>query len=98
VGRVLGDAGQDVGQPGLRIHVIHLCRSNNTEHGSRPLSAAIRRGVIVPGVWRKKSRSPIRFIHWSGKHLFSAAGTSMAASNMSSCGGKTERHSFSPPG
>jgi hypothetical protein len=39
VGRVLGDAGQDVGQLGLQIHVVHLCRNNNAEPDSHPLSA-----------------------------------------------------------
>jgi hypothetical protein len=38
-GRVLGDAGQDVGQPGLQIHVVHLCRNNNAEPDSHPPSA-----------------------------------------------------------
>ena len=27
------------------------------------LAADLRRGLIVPGFWRRKSRSPIRFIH-----------------------------------
>jgi hypothetical protein len=36
VGWVLGDAGQDVGQPSLRIHVIHLCRKNNAVYEQPP--------------------------------------------------------------
>jgi hypothetical protein len=95
---VVGDPPQHIREPSLRIDVVQFAGLNQGQHDRGTLTTAIRRGVIVPGVWRKKSRSPIRFIHWSGKHLFSAAGTSMAASNMSSCGGKTERHSFSPPG
>jgi hypothetical protein len=41
---VLGDAGQDVGQPGLRIHVVDRGRDDNAVHGGGALSAAIRAG------------------------------------------------------
>jgi hypothetical protein len=39
--RVLGDAGQDVGQPGLRIHVVHRGSDYDAVHGGGALSAAI---------------------------------------------------------
>ena len=42
--RVLGDAGQDVGQPGLRIHVVHRGRDDDAVHGGGALSAAIGAG------------------------------------------------------
>src|SRR3979409_846481 len=41
VDRVLGDTGQDVGQPGLRIDVVHFGRDDDAVHGSSALSAAI---------------------------------------------------------
>src|SRR5205085_10667316 len=36
------DAGEDVGQPGLRVDAIHLGRDDQTIHGRRALSAAVR--------------------------------------------------------
>jgi hypothetical protein len=60
--RVLGDAGEDIGQPSLRIDIVHFGRDNDAIHGGGALSAAIRRGLIVPGFRRRKSQSPIRFI------------------------------------
>ena len=39
--RVLGNAGQDVGQPSLRIDVVHFCRDDDAVHGGSALSAAV---------------------------------------------------------
>jgi hypothetical protein len=44
VSRVLGDAGQDVGQPSLRIDVIHFCRDDDAVDGGGSLPAAIGAG------------------------------------------------------
>ena len=44
VDRVLGDTGQHVGQPSLRIDVIHFCRDDDAVHGGSALSAAIGAG------------------------------------------------------
>jgi len=44
VDRVLGDPGQDVGQPGLRIHVVHFGRDDDAVHGGSALSAAVGAG------------------------------------------------------
>jgi hypothetical protein len=41
---VLGDAGEDTGEPSLRIHVVHFCRDDEAVHGSGTASAAIRSG------------------------------------------------------
>jgi sugar/nucleoside kinase (ribokinase family) len=41
---VLGDASEHVCQPSLWIHVVHLCRDDETVHGGCPLSAAIGAG------------------------------------------------------
>ena len=39
-----GNAGEDVREPSLRIHVVHLRRDDETVHGGGPLSAAIGAG------------------------------------------------------
>jgi len=41
VDRVLGDTGQDVGQPGLRIDVVQFGRDDDAVHDGGALSAAI---------------------------------------------------------
>ena len=41
VGRVLGDAGEDVSEPGLRINVVQFARHNQAIHHRGALSAAI---------------------------------------------------------
>src|SRR3954453_8465234 len=96
--RVLGDAAQDIGQPGLRIHVVHFSCDDDAEHGGSSLTAAIRGEVIMPGSRRRKSPSAIRFILLSGKLSFWPVCISTAAPNTFSCGGATERHSFFPRG
>ena len=44
MGRVLGDARQDIGQPGLRIDVVHLGGDDQAVHGGGPLTAAVGTG------------------------------------------------------
>ena len=44
VSRVLGDAGQNVGQPSLRIDVVHFCSDDDAVHGGSTLSSAIGAG------------------------------------------------------
>jgi len=39
--RVLGDAGQHIGKPGLRIDVVHFGRDNQAIHGCSPSATAI---------------------------------------------------------
>jgi hypothetical protein len=39
---MLGDASQDIGEPGLRINVIHFGRDDQAVHHRRPLAAAVR--------------------------------------------------------
>jgi hypothetical protein len=41
VGRVVGNAGQHVRKPGLRIHIIQFARYDDAVHCSGALSAAI---------------------------------------------------------
>ena len=38
---MLGDAGQYVGEPGLRINVVHLGRDDQAVHDGGALAAAI---------------------------------------------------------
>ena len=42
--RVLGDAGQHIGQPGLRINVIHLGSRDQRGHDGGAISTAFRAG------------------------------------------------------
>jgi hypothetical protein len=39
---MFGDAGQDVGEPSLRINVIHLGRNDQAVHDRGALATAIR--------------------------------------------------------
>jgi hypothetical protein len=41
---VLGDASQNVGQPRLRIDVVHFCGDDDAVHGGSALSAAVGAG------------------------------------------------------
>ncbi len=53
VGGMFGDAGQDVGEPGLRIDIVELGRDDQAVHTRRPLAAAIgaaeQTGLAVQG-------------------------------------------------
>jgi hypothetical protein len=40
--RMFGDAGEHVGEPSLRIDIVHFCRGNETIHGSGAHAVAIR--------------------------------------------------------
>jgi hypothetical protein len=44
VGRMLGDPGQDVGQPGLRIDIVQFGSDNQTVHHCGALAAAVGTG------------------------------------------------------
>lgn len=36
-----GDTAEEIGEPGLRIDAVHLCRDDEAVHGCRPLATAI---------------------------------------------------------
>ena len=38
---MIGDTGEDIGEPGLGVDVIHFRRHDQTIHDSGPLAAAI---------------------------------------------------------
>jgi hypothetical protein len=42
--RVIGDAGKNVGEPGLRIDVVHFCGDDVAIHFRRPLPTAVGTG------------------------------------------------------
>jgi len=67
VSRVLGNPGQDVGEPSLRIDVVHFCRDDDAVHNGGALAAAIRRDVMMPGVWDARSGFAIRSIRFVGR-------------------------------
>jgi hypothetical protein len=41
MGRMHGDPGQDVGQPGLRIDIVQFGSDNQVVHCGGPLAAAV---------------------------------------------------------
>ena len=58
MGRMLGDSGQDVGQPGLRIDVVQFGSDNQTVHRCGTLATAVGTGLYgkltlggVPSAW-----------------------------------------------
>jgi hypothetical protein len=63
---MFGDAGQDVGEPSLRINVIHLGRNDQAVHDRGALATAIRRDAIMPGVWGVRSKSSTHFTLFPG--------------------------------
>jgi hypothetical protein len=42
--RVFGYAGEDIGQPSLRVDAVHFCRDNEAIHGGCTPPAAIGAG------------------------------------------------------
>ena len=38
---VIGDTGEDIGEPSLRVDVVHFCGDDKAVHFRRPLSAAV---------------------------------------------------------
>src|SRR5207237_8939147 len=65
VRRMLGDPGQDVGQPGLRVDVVHFGGDDQAVHRRGALSAAVRRDLMMPGIWGARWRSHIHSIRYS---------------------------------
>jgi hypothetical protein len=65
MGRVRGDPGEDVRQPGLRIDVVHLRRDDEAVHGGRALATSVRRYVMMPGIWVVRLRFSIRSIRFT---------------------------------
>jgi hypothetical protein len=39
--RVVGDAGKDIGEPSLRVDIVHFCGDDQAIHFCRPLAAAV---------------------------------------------------------
>jgi hypothetical protein len=73
------DASEDVGQPGLRIDAIHLAGDDQAVHSRRALTSAIRRGVMMPGVWAARLLSPIHSIRFLGSRRLLSLIKCMAA-------------------
>ena len=43
--RLIGDAGEHVGEPGLRVDVVHLGGDDQRVHGGGPVAAAVGAGI-----------------------------------------------------
>jgi hypothetical protein len=61
--RMIWQASEHVGEPSLWIDVVELGGGDQRVDDSRATAAFVRRGLIMPGVWRRKLRSRIPFIH-----------------------------------
>ena len=77
--RVFGDAGQDVGEPGVFFDAVESAGHEQAVHHRRPLAAAIRRDAMMPEVWDVRLRSLIHFIRSWGRQRWSSAINSMTA-------------------
>jgi hypothetical protein len=64
---VIGDTGEHVGEPGLRVHIVEFCRRDHRRHDSGTVSATLRRDVMMPGVWDARSKFAIRSIRFVGR-------------------------------
>lgn len=42
--RHIGDAGEDIGEPGLRVDIVELGRRDQRQHEGGPIRATIRTG------------------------------------------------------
>lgn len=42
--RIIGDAGEDVAEPGLGINIVEVFRGDQAEHERRTLAATVRAG------------------------------------------------------
>jgi hypothetical protein len=63
----------------LWIDVVHLGRDDQAVHDRGALTAAIRRDVMMPGVWDARLRFPIHFIRFAGGRRWSLPISSMTA-------------------
>ena len=59
---MIGYAGEDVGEPRLRVDVRQFRRLDQREHEGSAVAAGVRGQVIMPDVWRSRCWLPIRFI------------------------------------
>jgi hypothetical protein len=79
VGRVVGEPGEDVGEPGVGIDVVELAGLDQRVDGRGPLAALVRRDAMMPGIWAGRLSSPIRFIRFLGSPPSSSPIRFMAA-------------------
>jgi hypothetical protein len=49
--RLIGDAAQHIGEPGLRIDGVEFGRGNQGIDRGGALAATVRRDLMMPGVW-----------------------------------------------
>ncbi len=76
---MIGDAGDDVGEPGLGIDVIEATSLDERVQDRGAPAAGVRRDVMAPGFWAARLSSPIRSIHSSGRRPLSSPIRRMAA-------------------
>jgi hypothetical protein len=76
---MIGDAGDDVGEPGLGVDVVEATSLDERVKDRGPTAARVRRDVMMPGVWAARLSSPIRSIRFSGSPPLSSPIRCMAA-------------------
>ena len=60
------DLGEDVGEVGVRVDAAELTGLDQRRDDRPVLAAAVRRDVMMPGVWAAKFSSPIHSTRYSG--------------------------------
>jgi hypothetical protein len=60
------DPRDDVGEIGVRLDAAEFAGLDERGDGSPVLAAAVRRDVMMPGVWAARLSSPILSIRYSG--------------------------------
>jgi hypothetical protein len=62
---MIGNPGQDVGQPGLRVDVVQFGSDDQAIYRRGALSTAVRRDLMMPGIWDARWRSHIHSTRYS---------------------------------
>jgi hypothetical protein len=76
---VTGYSREDIGEPGLRIDIIHPGAGDEAVHIGGALVAAVRRDAMMPDIWEARLRSPTHSIRLRGRPRWSSAIRSMTA-------------------
>jgi hypothetical protein len=73
------DPGDDVGEINVRVDAAEFAVLDQRGDDGPVVAAAIRRDVMMPGIWAVKLSSPIRSIRYSESQLLSLPIGCMAA-------------------
>ena len=79
VGVAVDDPRDDIGEIGVRLDAAEFTGLDERGDDSPVLAAAVRRDVMMPGVWAARLSSPIHFIRFPGSLPLSSPIRCMAA-------------------